>query len=340
MSQTSSSSSQPRFRGFWFMFLHHVTTSIIFLTTHITSSQAFTTTDTFTTITTFTHTGTTKHTFLAPSSPSFHSRRAFHYFLLSSSLNNKNYDDDDDDELTSSPFPDDHPKQEKRKEYLATCIPGLAPYLKEELLLLGVSSTTILSNAAVSFIDDNDNHHHPLSLKALLWLRTPHKILEKIDTFYDLETREDVYDAIQHTSIPIQSLLGDGQGGLLSLNVKVINNGGRRIPQDISHSHYTALTIKNALVDLVRDLKDGERPNVDLDDPDVPLVAILHSSQDNNFDGGSTADMTLYRSISPPTSLHKRGYRSGGAIHKAGKINIFYSFALCPLLLLLLKERM
>ena len=102
-----------------------------------------------------------------------------------------------------------------------------------------------------------------------------------------------------------------GEGGLLSLSVKVIANG--RLPKDISHSHYTALTIKNALVDQVRALKDGERPDVELDDPDVPLVAIFHSR-------GMTADMSLYRSLSPPGSLHRRGYRSGGAIHKAGTI--------------------
>lgn len=95
------------------------------------------------------------------------------------------------------------------------------------------------------------------------------------------------------------------------MSVKVIANG--RLPKDISHSHYTSLTIKNALVDQVRVLKDGERPDVDIDDPDVPLVAIFHSQ-------GMAAHMSLYRSLSPPGSLHRRGYRSGGAIHKAGKI--------------------
>ena len=99
------------------------------------------------------------------------------------------------------------------------------------------------------------------------------------------------------------------------MSVKVIANG--RMPKDISHSHYTALTIKNALVDQVRALKDGERPDVDIDDADVPLVAILHS---NGY--SDTADMNLYRCLSPAGSLHRRGYRSGGAIHKAGEYRI------------------
>jgi len=193
------------------------------------------------------------------------------------------------------------------KEYLATCIPGLAPYLEEELKSCGVTSTHVLSNAAVSFTTDSDT----VPLKVLIWVRTAHRILEKIDTFHELESRDDMYHAIQNSRLHVKDLLGNGQGGLLSLSVKVIANGGR-LPKDISHSHYTALHIKNALVDQVRDLRDdGERPNVDLDDPDVPLVAILHST-------GHTADMTLYRSLAPPGSLHRRGYRAGGAIHKAG----------------------
>ena len=156
------------------------------------------------------------------------------------------------------------------KEYLATCIPGLAPYLEEELLSCCVTTTDVLSNAAVSFTiapeetsfgDDNVSSIDTIALKALIWVRTAHRILEKIDTFYDIESRDDVYHAIQNSRLHVKDLLGDGQGGLLSLSVKVIANG--RLPKDISHSHYTALTIKNALVDQVRDLReDGERPNV------------------------------------------------------------------------------
>jgi 23S rRNA G2445 N2-methylase RlmL len=200
---------------------------------------------------------------------------------------------------------DDESSVHQRKEYLATCIPGLATYLEEELEECGVSDTQVLSEAAVSF----STHDESTALKVLLWTRTAHRILEQIDTFSGVETRADVYDAVKHSRMPVKDLLGDGHGGLLSLSVKVIANG--RLPKDISHSHYTALTIKNALVDQVRDLKGGDRPDVELEDPDVPLVAILHSQ-------GMSADMTLYRSLAPPGSLHRRGYRSGGAIHKAG----------------------
>lgn len=226
-------------------------------------------------------------------------------------------------------FPEDEFNDPAAKEYLATCIPGLAPYMEEELRKCGALSTEVLSNAAVSFIASDENNSNCVPLKALLWVRTAHRILEKIDIFYDIHSRDDVYNAVQQSRMDIKDLLGDGTGGLLSLSVKVIVNG--RLPKDISHSHYTALTIKNALVDQVRDMKGGERPDVDLDDPDVPLVAILHSK-------GETADMTLYRSLAPPASLHKRGYRSDGAIHKAGEelwhlflelMYLFDGFLLC-----------
>lgn len=177
-----------------------------------------------------------------------------------------------DDETTDPGFfANESDLRDAGKEYLATCIPGLAPYLEEELRSCGVTTTNVLGNAAVSFTiaattGDGDESGTTISadtiaLKALIWVRTAHRILEKMDTFYDMESRDDVYQAVQNSRMHVKDLLGDGQGGLLSLSVKVIANG--RLPKDISHSHYTALTIKNALVDQVRDLReDGERPNV------------------------------------------------------------------------------
>ena len=134
-----------------------------------------------------------------------------------------------------------------------------------------------------------------------------------------LYDRHDLHDFIKSSLPPetVKNLFGDGKGGLLTMSVKVNLNNPRSIPQDLNHSHYTALSIKNAICDLVRDLHpDGIRPSVELDDPDVPLVAILLGHDDNrNMESG--ASLALYRSLSPPSSLHKRGYRNQGPIHKA-----------------------
>jgi 23S rRNA G2445 N2-methylase RlmL len=64
----------------------------------------------------------------------------------------------------------------------------------------------------------------------------------------------------------------------------------------LTHSHYAALRVKDAIVDRFRDHR-GRRPSVDTGDPDLPLKLHLR---------GATA--TLYRDLSGE-SLHKRGYR-------------------------------
>ena len=65
----------------------------------------------------------------------------------------------------------------------------------------------------------------------------------------------------------------------------------------LNHSHFTALQVKNAIVDAQRDLR-GERSSIDLSDPDLSLH--LHLSRGEavlSLDGSGG-------------SLHRRGYRA------------------------------
>lgn len=191
--------------------------------------------------------------------------------------------------------------------YLATCIPGLAQCLAYELREIhpGINNIEVSGNAAVTFSATREE-----SLFVLCWTRTAHRLLELVadSTSGDLlHDRNDLHSFI-NKEVDVKNLLGDGKGGLLTLSVKAVLNSPRQLPQDLSHSHYTALTVKNALCDAIRDMR-GDRPNVDIDDPDVPLVAIFRGK-----DGA--ASVALYRSLHPPGSLHKRGYRQG-PIHKA-----------------------
>ena len=185
-----------------------------------------------------------------------------------------------------------------QSSYIATCIPGLAEVLGDELRALGCSQVSPQGHAAVQFHCDSTK----TALETIVYCRTAHKILELLceSTVSD---RDDLA-AFCRDSIPVQELLGDGQGGLLTLSVSSILNG--RVPKDLNHSHFTALTVKNALCDVVRDLR-GDRPNVDVDNPDVPLVLALAGR-------GEKAHASLYRQLHTG-SLHKRGYRS--VIHKA-----------------------
>jgi len=143
-----------------------------------------------------------------------------------------------------------------------------------------------------------------------------------------IQTKDDLYHFVK-TSIHTPSLLGDGSGGLLTLSVSTIY-ASKPPNKELCHSHYTALTVKNALVDSVRELRDdGIRPNVDIYNPDVPLVVVLKGRRlnsgrtrggrggrnDYNYDTQEdemgVADVELYRCLHTQGSLHRRGYRSG-----------------------------
>ena len=188
-------------------------------------------------------------------------------------------------------------------EFIATCVPGLSKLLARELESLGCTAVETTGAAAVRFRADG-----PTALHCLLWARIPHKVMEFLsESPPTLQTRQDLHRYV-YDETPVQNLLGTGKGGLLSLSVSTILNAPRQIPADINHSHYTALTVKNALCDAVRDLR-SDRPNVDLDNPDVPLVAVLRGTP-------TGAQLSLYRQLHSHGSLHKRGYRPS-AIHKA-----------------------
>ena len=103
------------------------------------------------------------------------------------------------------------------------------------------------------------------------------------------------------------------------------SGGGSLFPPDLRHFHYTALTVKNALVDDYRECHPkGIRPDVNLDRSDVPLVLDLKNHQQR---GSSGVHVSLYRTLHHG-SLHKRGYRDGSTIHKAAHhVILFIMFA-------------
>lgn len=211
------------------------------------------------------------------------------------------------------------------KQYFSTTVPGLQNALAAELTALGASNVETSGNAGVSFTN-SPTDTFDIGLRALLWLRTAHRVMELITSTmptgldqYDSGEQCHIYDSDElynfiRSTVHVQSLLGDGRGGLLTLNVRTTANG--RLPKELCHTHYTSLSVKNALVDAVRDLRDdGTRPDVDLDDADVPLVVVLRGWD------GKKADVSLYRVLHSGGSLHRRGYRGGdsdgGVIHKA-----------------------
>lgn len=169
---------------------------------------------------------------------------------------------------------------------LAVLPPGLEAMGADELASLGASDVQPLRRAVRCRLD-------PASFyRVHLQARLPFRVLRELAVF-PCRNRDDLTEGVQRAAdwnrwLPPQtSLRVDASGSLPGLN----------------HSHYTALQVKNALIDWQRQ-HWGERSSIDLDDPDLSLH--LHLSPGGP---GKEAHATLSLDGSGG-SLHRRGYRS------------------------------
>jgi 23S rRNA G2445 N2-methylase RlmL len=134
-----------------------------------------------------------------------------------------------------------------------------------------------------------------VGFSALLNLRTSLKLMELVSTSNDITTKKNLYDWC-YQALPWSDLMSVDQ----SLKCDTVLHSPS---SELSHSHFTSLTIKNAIIDNFRD-RTGIRPSVDIDDPDVPIHVYINRDK-----------ASLYRVWSGDSSMHKRGYRN--LIHKA-----------------------
>ena len=157
---------------------------------------------------------------------------------------------------------------------------GLEAAGSEELTDLGAHSVKP-GRRAVSFEADM-----ACLYRMHLQARLPFRVLRQVASF-PCQGRDDLYDGIR------QAL--DWERWLHpSMTFRVDVTG---TAPGLNHSHFTALQVKNALVDTQRDLW-GERSSIDLDDPDLSLHLHL---------GSGVAELSLDGSGG---SLHRRGYRA------------------------------
>ena len=161
---------------------------------------------------------------------------------------------------------------------IAKTLYGFESILAKELLDLGAMDIKE-GNRMVSFVGDKG-----FMYKANLCLRTAIKILKPYESFR-VNSEQELYDNIK--KLPWEKFL-DVIGSL------AIDSA---VHSDIfTHSQYVALKAKDAIVDRFRE-KFGERPDVDLDFPDLRINIHIEKNFCNvSFD--SSGD-----------SLHKRGYR-------------------------------
>ena len=155
---------------------------------------------------------------------------------------------------------------------------GLEEILAKELRLLGAQKINIL-NRAVEFYGDLG-----FMYKANLNLRTAIRILKPIFSFRAINENE-LYSKIN--SFNWQQYIN------VTDTFAIYTSG---YSETFSHTHYTSLKAKDAIVDLFRD-KYNKRPSVKIENPDIQINIYVNK---HNF------SVSL---DSSGESLHKRGYK-------------------------------
>lgn len=163
-------------------------------------------------------------------------------------------------------------------KFYVTCAQGLAPYVRNELLAIGVDATE--SGTGVTFTGEFKDAYN-----ACLWVRCGSRVL--------LELKEGKFTSLDQlhnelTLFPWSSHMRETDTFSTKVTIRRAGN---------IHTHFAALRVKDAIVDYFTELM-GTRPNVDVDDPDLRFY--LHISEDR---------YTLYLDMSGDP-LHKRGFRT------------------------------
>ena len=157
---------------------------------------------------------------------------------------------------------------------------GLESLGCDELVALGAHRVQPLRRAAAFQAD------MACLYRLHLQSRLPFRLLREMAAFR-CQGRTDLYDGIR-SALNWERWLHPS----MSFRVDVTGTA-----PGLNHSHYSALQVKNALVDLQRDLW-GERSSIDLDHPDLSLH--LHLNR-----GGAVLSLD-----GSGGSLHRRGYRA------------------------------
>lgn len=163
-------------------------------------------------------------------------------------------------------------------QYFATVARGLEAIAAQELEKLGAKDVRP-EFTGVHFLGDLE-----LLYRVNLWSRIIFRVLVPIREFRCFNA-EMLYREVQ--KISWEEYLSPEQ--TLAVNCTGTN-------AQLNHTHFTALQVKNAIVDQQRD-KFGERSNVDAQNPDLLINLHIHENQ---------AILSL---DSSGGSLHRRGYR-------------------------------
>lgn len=168
--------------------------------------------------------------------------------------------------------------------YFVTTSVGLETVLANEIQALGGTDIEI-GRGGVYF--DGDKR---LMYKANLWLRTGNRVLIPLKEFAAKNAKM-LYSQI------FRMKWEDYFSPRTTFVVNCTFGGGQHLSEDLKHSHFVALKIKDAIVDRLREKFGGERPSISKDDADIRI---------NAYCIGGRMILSL---DSSGASLHERGYR-------------------------------
>ncbi|MCI0343337.1 MAG: THUMP domain-containing protein [Planctomycetales bacterium] len=179
-------------------------------------------------------------------------------------------------------------------EYFAACARGIEEALEGELRALGARVER--RAAGVRFFGDRR-----LGYAAALGLRSAVRVQELL-LKADVRDARELYEAVAAYDWDA-AIRPDQTLAVHATLVRVPTRGRTREPAGaeggdppIPHTGYAALTVKDAVVDRLRD-RHGRRPDVDRESPDLPLRLVMQGRR-----------ALLYRDLAEG-SLHRRGWR-------------------------------
>ena len=165
------------------------------------------------------------------------------------------------------------------RKFFATCPKGIEPLLADELRALGAEEVKE-TRAGVAFAGALTTAY-----RACLWSRVANRVLLPLQCF-PAASPEALYSGVQ--TIAWKDHLAPE--GTLAVDFTTSQSA-------ITHSHYGALKVKDAIVDQLRE-EFGVRPSIDTAQPDVRVNVYLLRDE-------ATVSLDL-----SGESLHRRGYRA------------------------------
>lgn len=165
--------------------------------------------------------------------------------------------------------------------FFATCASNQQDILEHEIKALGVENTNITSGG-VEFEADLK-----VAYEFCLYTRVASKLMLALFEDDDVLDADELYESA--VQIPWEEWLNPEKTFAISQTVKDC--------RWLKNGHFAAIRLKDAIVDRIRDKFEGNRPNVDKDNPDIAFHIHVRGN------------CVSYLIDFSGRSLHKRGYR-------------------------------